>query len=191
MVSKPVYIKDIIKQVVTDFTPSVLPVIKSNEIAALGTTMIDTINFQSGHLLELIQTLSQLDQSPQYKILKYPLVWLVQDFKEMRGRAAGFYASTRLNIIIAHQSLDTYKVTDRDEKVFKPVLYPIYYALMEGLATSDMINEGSSDLIEHDKTDRAYWGRQAISGTSANRLNDYVDAIELNNLDVTILYNNC
>lgn len=191
MVTQPIYIADIIRDAVSAFTPTVLPIIKANEAAILGRTNIDTINFQKGHQIELIQTLAQLDASPQLKNLKYPLIWLVQDFKEKRGRKAGIYATTNLSIVIAHQTVDTYKATERDVNVFRPVLYPIYYALLEALAVSDFVNDGSSDLMMHDKEDKYFWGTQSIGGTIANQLNDYVDAIEISNLNLTILYNNC
>lgn len=191
MVSSPVYIVDIIGKIVADFTPALLPVIKANEQAALGKTMIDTINYQYGHTKELIQTLAQDDKSAQLKGLKYPLVYLVQDFPEKRGQTVGVYAKAVLDIILIHQTLDTYKITDRYRNVFKPVLYPIYYALMQGIADCDVVNENSPDIIMHTKVDRSYWGRVGIGGNEANTLNDFVDAIEVGNLSVTILYNNC
>lgn len=193
MAFNPVVIVNVIRKVVSDFTPAVLPIIKANEKAALGSTKIDTINFQNGHIEELLQTLYQDDKSPEMKTLKYPLVYLAQDFKERRGRKAGFYANTDLSIAIAHQTVDTYKSMDRYKNVIIPVLYPIYAALMNGLAASSMINESSEDLIQHDKIDRLFWGTSAIGmvPNTANKLNDYVDAIEISGLNVTILYNNC
>lgn len=187
---KPVYIGDIIRDVITCITPGILPTIQANEIAALGKTGITTINFQKGHAMELISTLAMLEKSPQLRDTKYPLVWLVQDFKEPRGQKAGIYASVMLNIVIAHQTVNTYTITDRDAKVFKPVLYPIYYALLDGLNDdSRHIMRGPLEVPPHTKTDLAYMGKQAIGGTSANVLNDFVDAIDISGLALNVLYN--
>jgi len=188
-----IYVIDIIQKVVQDITPDVLPIIQQRETDALNIpSLIQTINFQPGGSVdELIQTLAQDDKSESMKMLKYPLVWLVQDFPETQGMQPGFYAETTLNIVIAHQTTATYKITDRYKYVFKPVLYPIYGALMEGLAASDMINQNDPQIIQRVKWDRAYWGRKTVGGNDGNKLNDYVDAIDITNLKLTILNNNC
>lgn len=188
--SNPTYIVDIIGEVVQGFTPDVLPIIKANELAVLGTTLIDTIDYQYGHVIELIQTLSQYDKTDNYRRIKYPLVFLAMDFPEKRGKP-DWYATAVLNIIIAHQTDSMDKIGDRMRKVFKPVLYPIYYALLDGLAAHDLINENTADILSHTKFDRGYMGTIKDSGNIANRLNDYVDAIEIVNLNLTILNNNC
>jgi len=185
----PVYIVDVIGDIVQAITPDLLPIIQANETAALGKTMIQTIDYQKGHFEELITTLSNYDKSPQLRNIKYPLVYLVQDFPEDRGVEVGFYATVTLNIVVAHQTDSTYTIDDRMNKVFKPVLYPIYYALLQGMADSDMVNESSTEKIRHRKWDRAYWGRQSVGGTDKNKLNDYVDAIDITNLSLTIF--NC
>lgn len=187
---EPTYIVDIIGEVISSFTPDVLPTIKANEQAALGSTLIDTIDYQYGHTVELIQTLAQYDASDQFRRIKYPLVWLAMDFPEDRGDF-NWYAKVNLNIVIAHQTSSTDKMQDRMTKVFKPVLYPIYYALLEALSLHDLINENTPDIIKHRKFDRGYMGNITTNGNTANKLNDYVDAIELINLSLTILNNNC
>lgn len=187
---KPTYMVDIIGEIVSAFTPDILPIIQANETAALNSTLIDTIDYQYGHTVELIQTLAQYDSSDQFRRIKYPLVWLAMDFPEARGDF-NWYAKTTLNIVIAHQTSSTDKMMDRMKKVFKPVLYPIYYALLDGLAVHDLINENTQDVIKHTKYDRGYMGNITSNGNTANKLNDYVDAIELTNLSLTILNNNC
>jgi hypothetical protein len=191
ILTKPVYIADIIGMVVSLVQTEVLATIQANETVALGATSIQAIDFQYGHRVELIQTLAQKDSDPQQRFLKYPLVYLVQDFRERRGREVGVYAEVSLNIIIAHQTESTDKITDRMAKVFKPVLYPIYYSLIKQLATIPQTLEGYQDQISHDKWDRSYWGTQAVSSNTANVLNDYVDAIDIQNLDLKINYQPC
>lgn len=198
-VTKPVYIVDIVGEVVRNITPAILPIIKANEQAAFlkldptgkTITLIDTIDYQFGHAIELIQTLSQMDRSPQMKRIKYPLIYLVQDFTEFRGKTAGIYATTKLDIIIAHQTDPNYKMPNRMDYVFRPVLYPIYYALLDGLATHGLVNESTQDLMQHGKTDRSYWGKVSVGGNESNKINDYVDAMEISNLGLTILYKDC
>ena len=188
--SNPTYIVDIVGEVVQSLAPDILPIIKANEVAAGIPSLIDTIDYQYGHAVELIQTLAQLDKTDQYRRLKYPLIWVVMDFPVKRGNY-NWYGIATLNIVIAHQTEATDKMMDRMTKVFKPVLYPLYYALMDGFAAHDLINENTADIIQHTQWDRGYMGNITNNGNTANKLNDYVDAIEITNLNLTILNNNC
>jgi hypothetical protein len=47
------------------------------------------------------------------------------------------------------------------------------------------------DVLVHKKTDRSYWGTQQAGGAGKNMLNDFVDAIEIENLELQINYKNC
>lgn len=191
---KPVYIVDIIGSVVQAVQTEVLATIQQNERNALGNTLIQNINYQYGHFRELISTLAQwdADASQQLQLQKYPLVFVVQDFKEQRGKTAGVYADVSLNIVVCHQTDPNYKVTDRMANVFKPVLYPIYYSLMKQLSKASLTFAASPDLISHDKWDRAFWGTTKLNaGNDKNMLNDYVDAIDIQNLSLKISYQPC
>jgi hypothetical protein len=188
MTTQPVYIVDVIGAVVDKVRSLTVAKIQQNETAALGVTGITTINYQYGHFKELIQTLAQYDLSNSQRFEKYPLIYLVQDFREQRGRQPGVYSEVSLNIVICHQTDANYKITDRMNKVFKPVLYPIYYSLIEQLTKSNLTFASSPDMVQHDKYDRSYWGSDVID---KNMLNDYVDAIDIQNLQLKIDYQPC
>ena len=132
-----------------------------------------------------------MDKDPAGRFQKYPLVYLVQDFKETRGKTSGIYGETTLNIIIAHHTTSSFKITDRYQQVFKPVLYPIYYSLLNQLAKHPQLNEEDETMVLHGKTDRSYWGRTAIGGNDKLKITDTVDAIEIDNLALKILYQTC
>lgn len=171
---------------------SLLEAIQANETAVFNKpSKIETINYQHGSKIELIETLAQMDKSPDARFEKYPLVYLVQDFTEDRGKDSAVYAEVSLNIIIAHQTKADYKISNRMEKVFKPVIYPIYEQLLKYIAKSKWIHEAHKDTIRHRKTDRAYWGRRSVGGNDANKLSDYLDAMELENVALKINFSNC
>jgi hypothetical protein len=145
MITEPVYIVDIIGECfdsassyvyskVTGLT--LLETIQENETTVFGSTSIQTLDYQYGHVQELLETLSQMTKSQEEYLNKYPLCWLVQDFDEDRDTDGDYYADVNLNIIIAHQTVNAYKISDRMTNVFKPVLYPIYYSFMQALANS-------------------------------------------------------
>lgn len=192
--TKPVYIVDLIGTVVQAVIAEVLEQIQAAELDALGATNITTINYQYGHFRELIVTLGQWDTDPTLRMGKYPMIYVVQDFVEHRGKLAGVYADLTLQVIICHQTEDDYKIGERYVNVFKPVLYPIYYSFMKQLALSPMTFPSSPDLIAHDKWDRSFWGTSKVvgsGGTDRSVLNDFVDAIDIQNLQIKIDYQPC
>jgi hypothetical protein len=189
--SLPVYIVDIIGAAVQLAETNVLTTIQENETCALGGTGITTVNYQKGHKLELIETLLQWSKVPDYDQRKYPCVYLVQDFQEIRNPRPGIYADVKLNLILMHFTEQTYRVDDRYANVFKPVLYPLYDAFLEGLAKTPQIQQSNKDDIQHTKIDRLYWGRQAAGGNDRVALTDYLDAIEITGLQLSIYFKTC
>lgn len=182
----PVYVTDIIGEVIEATEAAVLQEIITNETSVIGASSIQGINYQFGHYNELVQTLMQYDQSQEERVNKYPLAWLRTDFRERRGQAPGIYAEVFLNIVLCHHSMQNYKSTERKVKVFEPVLYPIYYEFLNQLYLHPSIHVMSDEMIQHDKTDRYYWGTTKVGKTS-----DYVDAIEMDNIQLKIKYENC
>jgi len=188
----PVYIEDIAEGWVTDTQAKVLSTIQANETTALGTTLITQIRYSKSSFDELIETLAQADGGGQERYKKYPTVHMVQDITINRGEDVGLFGSFNLNFIIMHQTEQTYKIDDRDRKVFKPVLWPIYYEFLNQIAKSGWVfgsNETTGEF-KHQVIKRAFWGNRNLQG-SASILNDYVDALEVKNLIVKINYSNC
>lgn len=188
----PVYIDDIIGEVVQATSDKVLATIISNEIAATGSSLIQQIRYSKSSFDELIETLAQEDKSSVGRFTKYPLIHLVQDVSIERGGDIGFYGLTNLNIIFIHQTRQAYKTQEREDKVFKPVLWPIYYEFMEQLKMSAWITNTwqVTGEFRHRVTERGFWGTRQLQA-SKNILNDYVDAIEVQNLSIKINYSNC
>ena len=146
---------------------------------------IQKINYIHGHFLEVIETLRQQDQNPDQRKDKYPLVILVQDFAEQRnGNFQDPYPELTLRMAICYHTLSDYKDYTRYQKTFKPVLYPIYQELINQLAVSPEFFVDSPYNIAHTKKDRPFWGKEELYGNSANKLDDYLDAIELNPLKI-------
>lgn len=161
----------------------------SNDILAtlqIAQPKITALNYQYGHPVEIIQTLAQYDKTPSKRNKKYPLIMLVQDFAEDRGRVDEYYSEANLRIVIAHHTNKDYKAEDRYANTFLPILYPIYDALMSEIANSRYFLIPSVADIPHTKKDRLYWGRESLNGTDANSFCDYLDAIEITNMRIRV-----
>lgn len=192
MTTAPVYIDDIIGEVVQATSDAILTTIQANETEVLGSSLITQIRYSKSSFDELIETLFQEDKSSAGRLTKYPLIHLIQDVSIDRGGDIGFYGTPSLNLVFIHQTQQAFKTEERDEKVFKPVLWPIYYEFMEQLKKSAWIMDTwqVTGEFRHRVIKRAFWGNRKLEG-SKNILNDYVDAIEVQNLGVKINYSNC
>jgi hypothetical protein len=139
-----------------------------------------------GHPLEVINTLSEWTKNPTKKFQKFPLIILFTDIEESKGLHQGINSEVKLEVIICTATKPEYKSTERTEITFKPVLYPLYDLFIAELANSGYFME-SNDLVPHTMTPRYYWGKSGLYGNTANMFNDYIDAIEIKNLQLTIL----
>jgi|ERR1035437_532047 hypothetical protein len=188
----PVYIEDVIEEVNQAMSAQVLSIIQANETAALGSTLIEQIRYSKSSFDELIETLAQADNSGTERYKKYPLTHLVQDVEIDRGQDVGLFGSSNLNVIFVHQTVNLYKMDDRDQKVFKPVLWPMYYGFMEQLKKSKWIfgSWAQTGEFRHQIIKHGFWGDRKLEG-SKNILNDYVDALEIRNLQIKLNNSNC
>lgn len=187
-----VYIEDVIEEAVNKTSTKVLSTIQANEQAALGQTLIQGIRFSKSSFDELIETLKQADGDPVEKYHKYPLVHLVQDVVINRGEEINVFGSANINLVIIHQTEQTYKIDDRDLKVFKPVIWPIYWELFRQFKKSKWIF-GSYTVtgeFRHKVIKRAFWGNRQLEG-SKNILNDFVDAVEIRDFPLKLNNSNC
>lgn len=177
-------LKEVVEQKVS---PLILQYIQDAETAALGLpSQIKAVNYYHGHIWELIQHLQEVAGNPNADQNKYrfPLVWLPEDIQyniNPRG-----YSTATVRLIICHKTQQDYKSAVREQKVFEPVLRPIADILITQIANDRRHFVISSRAnMEFDYTERKYWGREQFGdGTTntANKLQDYVDAIDIQNL---------
>jgi hypothetical protein len=162
-----------------------------NVVASIRTG--ETPYYLYGHPIEVVNTLSEWTKSPTLKMKKFPLIVLFQDFEEQKGKHQSINSSVSLNMVICMNTLPSYKSHDRYDATFKTVLYPLYDLFISKLATCGYFHNASESLISHVKIDRVFWGKSGLNGNTANAFNDYIDAIEIKNLDLDILnqFKNC
>lgn len=163
----PIYVVDVIKEVV-----------ERTAIQLYGAST--GIDFQPGRSDQILKELLKINQSiaSGTRAAKYPLVALFYDFPQDKGGA--YYISVtlpKLSIATLTQSND--KVLDRYDKTFKPILYPIYYEFLRQLCRHKNIVGNDPDAFNHKLWERP--GNQPEGGN----MNDYLDALELQGLQLT------
>jgi len=175
--SQPLYIVDIMRDVVKNVELKVLPQLQAYD------NLIQGVHYDHGHPAEIIETLKQKDKSDTLIFKKYPAVFLFQDFTETMGEP-GVDSSAKLHLLIVAATSSEYKAHERYEKNFKPILYPIYLELKEQIFKSGKVMVPSASSLSFNKIDRLFWGRQGLYGNESNVFNDFLDAIEIQNLDL-------
>ena len=141
------------------------------------------IQFNCGRYNQIIKPLIDKDNSITLKDKKYPLVALQMPFTEDRS-STSFDSILRVpRIVLATISNLTDDVFKRYETdgTFKSILIPMYEEFLKQIAISKWTNISDPDAIKHRKRDSP--GVQPIG----EGLSDYVDIIEILNLEIPLL----
>lgn len=172
-------VADLIGNVVARTESAILPYLIGRE------PLIQALSYQHGHPLEVVQMLSQKDESTTYRSKRFPVIALFHDFKEIMNPRPGVYATVTLNIIIANETKPEYVADDRYDVNFRPFLYPIYDEFVKQLRRSGYFIIGGNGP-SHEKIDRLYWGKTNTYANTDGVSNDYLDCIEINNLKLDV-----
>jgi hypothetical protein len=145
--------------------------------------------YDYGHPLDIVNKLKQKDTS-SLKFNKFPFIALLMDFRETMGEDMTVRArTTDLSIVVVTNTKPELFTSERYDLNFRTTLYPLYDLLIKHITKSKYFKTGPG-LVAHDKIDRPYWGRQGLYGNEGNIFNDYIDAIEIENLELSLLLTN-
>ena len=136
--------------------------------------------YDYGKWLTITNKLLEKDNDKVFKYQKYPLIALRVPAE---CRVVNNLYTFTLNIAILDFTDKDYTEQERQENVFKPILYPLYEAFLKQLKGQGF-SYGPSNLQrpEHTVIDRYFWGSDA---EQANRFNDPLDAIEIIDLKIS------
>lgn len=181
----PVYIDEIIADCVALAQAKLLPSLQVIDENITG------IHFKQGHPREIIAELKELSKAPSKKAMRYPAVWLFRDFPEDMNPVPGIYSDATVRIFIATRTDPTYNSEQRKVKSFKPILYPIYLELMNQIELSGKFVIQGHDRQQLRKTDHYFWGKQGLFDKEGNFFTDWIDCIELENLNLKTYLKRC
>jgi hypothetical protein len=146
-----------------------------------------------GHMVEISNTLKARNTATgtlQYQ--KYPLIALKLDVESDYIGQGNTFNYSDISIFLVNITDKTYKAKDRLEKNFDPVLYPLYEKFITALKRHPSIRiTNELDNTKHSKIDRFFWGSQDNDNSTKNIFNDYLDAIEIRNLELSINNKKC
>lgn len=114
-------------------------------------------------------------------------MWLVMDFEEDKGKNMDVYSTTSLSLVFAVATEPKYTEQQRRDISFTPKLLPMYQAFLQALHEQSSFRMPYPSLIQHKFALRPYWG----DGVNRNLFNDFIDAIEIRNLNLDVKQLNC
>ena len=181
----------IIPQNVVDIFAEIFARVNTKLISQLKAydTNIQAIRYDFGTVEEINQRLIAFGNGTE-EAKKYPLCWLVCNFAETDNGVIGTDKELSINIILAKFTMPEYSTAERYEVSFNPILTPIYVELMKQIALHTAFTDAQRP--KHTKTNEAYWGRDGVLGAKGqNILVDYIDAILITNLQLTLKTKKC
>lgn len=141
------------------------------------------VEFQFGdwdYIADVLQTMSSCIETSGKR---YPIVCLRSPFTEHRY---GRQCSVTLEFLIAVNTLKEYTNEQREATSFAEVLRPVYSFFIEEIAKDKHIKSSYAGLPEHDYIENYRYGRIGVQGGDGNRFRDFIDAVEIKNLKLTI-----
>lgn len=119
---------------------------------------------------------------------KFPIICLYSPFVEERT-GKGINAS--LDFIIMVNTMQAYTNEDREKASFENVLRPIYRIFLEETNSFPDVVSNYSGIIPHSYSENYRYGRVGVIGDDGKPFSDFIDAIEIKNLNITIKNKKC
>jgi hypothetical protein len=174
------------RSLVSPYLPHIIKAVTARVDAVFSKNTQDPFNVRFNHGLQ-----SQVGKDV-YKDggVVDPLVWLVMNFDEDRGKDISVFADVVCNIIIAMPTDAKYTQEDRDNETILPRLVPIYDEFMNQLSQEKRLNNSLLNKIIHKRIIRPYWGGGDVNGPDTKNLFEtFIDAIIIQNLQLKLKQN--
>lgn len=177
----PTTIPKMIEAVVLATEAVILPYLKTIN------PKIQQLHFMCAPADEVIEVLGDMNKVQSQQYLKYPAVVLFEDITVAEGRSDAYYGTSSLNLMICTQTQASYKSAERETKSFEPILRPILKEFKKQMHLSPYFANQRPDW-QCDITERKRWGREKLIGTEGKTMGDHIDAITIDNLQLTLRY---
>ena len=143
--------------------------------------------YMHGPPLEIIEVLKERTQNDELKFKKYPAIVLLEDFKAKSAEGL-FSSQAKLNLVIITDTSKYYKADTRYQQSFNAILTPLYDLFYKHLRRSRRVQKTRRE-IAHDKINHLQWGKKGLFGSEGKMGVDFIDAIEVKDLDIKVYRN--
>jgi len=158
-------------------------------VSNVSDSLCKDLYYQHGHIIEIDNTLKSKSKTINLRDKKYPLIMLLQPFNESKVQG---HTELSLRLIICTGTKSDIVASERYSKVFKPVLVPVYDALIEEIANGGyFFIDGDIQNPPHNRIDRPFYGVDTSNGNVRYLMSDKLDAIEITDLQLNYYNNKC
>lgn len=133
----------------------------------------------------IADTLTAWGKSPETSALKFPCVALYSPFTEKRGGENGWREAT-LSMLIMTNTRPEYDNETRERVSFESVLRPVYKCLLDALYADRRILKPYKGIVPHNYSENYRYGRYGVKAGDGKTFFDFVDAIEISNLQLQV-----
>lgn len=142
----------------------------------------NNVSYMFGDWEYISGQLTEWSQSQKTSKLKFPIICLYSPYVENRTSKI---PDASLEFIIMVDTKKEYLNEEREKVSFAKVLRPVYEAFIKSiLASPDIINEYNG-IVHHLYTENYRYGRKGVEA-DGKPFKDFIDAIEIKNLNVKI-----
>lgn len=181
--SAPVFIVDVVRDIVAATSAALLTQLQAVD------PLIVKIGFEYGHINDIRERITtKMNATPPVNFC--PFVALIEDYKLTHG-TVGVTGIVDMKMLILYYSKADITRQQREDAVFRPILYPVYLELLKQIKLSGKFSVYDETLIRHDQINRPHWGDPGLYGNTQYPLTGVFDGIELSNLQLTTFLNNC
>lgn len=140
------------------------------------------VSYMFGDWEYIAGQLTKWSESPKTSKLKFPIICLYSPYVEDRTSKI---PNVSLEFLIMVDTRKEYINEEREKISFKRVLRPVYDAFIKSiLASPDLVNEYKG-IVSHLYTENYRYGRKGVEA-DGKPFRDFIDAIEIKNLNVKI-----
>jgi len=177
--SQPVYIVDVFEDIVAAVSASLLTYLQTID------STITKVLFEYGHRADINERIITYGKQG---VNFCPMIILFEDYKLKHGDI-GYTGITDLTLIIIYYTKIAITRREREENVFRPILYPVYNELLNQLKANGSFSIYDTTKIQHTQVNRPHWGDPDLY--KEYPLKGVFDGIEISNLQLKTFLNNC
>lgn len=143
------------------------------------------INYVFGNSQYVYDRIAELTKTQHGLDIKYPLIALFTPVNQLRN-SPKYYARTEINLLIAVDTRKEWNNEERKVHSFDHRLKPIYEAFLKGLKKDGRIEVPYDGVFPHEYSDNYSYGRYGAYTGDGKQLPDFIDAIDIKKLTLTI-----
>lgn len=146
------------------------------------------LNFYYGHPKDIQKDVIDLVRNPNRKQHQTPLLAMFHNIQEKRGNSTDYISEGSVNFALIIDAQTKWYPDERLSNSFKKCLHPLYDAFILAIKRAGLFSMEPDVEIQHDYSDIYYYS--ASDAAEQNTLAIVADAIEINNMQLTLFKNN-